>query len=79
MRIAKRRTGRARVSPSPSDAMAYPTEQVVVLEAQRRGLQPYSHTPTGNVMIDGLRWDLWWKYRNTEVSQFRGIRIVKEM
>lgn len=40
--------------------------------------KPITKNMYGESMIDGLRWDLWLKYRNREVTTFRGRELIKE-
>lgn len=50
--------------------------QVVLAQARREGvLFLYKGEDT---VIDGLRWDLWAKYKDTEVTTFRGRQVIKE-
>lgn len=51
--------------------------QAAVQEANRRSLPVQVHAGTGNTMIDGMRWDLWMKYKDQEVTVFRGQVVYK--
>ena len=50
----------------------------VMNTAARMGLQCSQHPETGQLMVDGLRWDIWFRLKDQPHRRFVGTRLVKE-
>ena len=58
-------------------------KQAVLREAEKKGFDVQINPRTGEACIDGLRWDLWFKYHNIEskpmvIPTRSGYKIVRD-
>ena len=55
-----------------------PTAAEVLAEAARRGLHVEQHPGTGQLMVAGLRADIWYQLRNEPHRVLVGTTLMKE-
>ena len=60
---------------TPTTLPAPNSIQEVLRRAHRAGAEVTRHARTGNLIIDGLRWDIWEETKDVEVAEWYGRQL----